>query len=135
VVAALFTGAALYINVAEHPSRRGLDDGALLRQWQPGYRRGFAMQASLVVIGFILGLLAWRQTGNGRWLLGAIVLFANWPYTRFAIMPTNQKLMAADPTRPGSDTRSLIETWARLHAIRTALGSAATVIFLWASMH
>jgi len=33
--------------------------------------------------------LAWWQTKNGAWLLGAVVIIANWPYTLFLMMPTN----------------------------------------------
>jgi hypothetical protein len=92
------------------------------------------MQASLAVIGCLAGLSAWWQTGNWAWLLGAVVLIANWPYTLLGIMPTNQKLMATEPASAGPESRALIEKWGGLHAVRTGLGLAATSIFLWASM-
>ena len=134
MVAALFAGAAFYVSVAEHPARLTLGDRALLTEWKPSYKRGAAMQAPLAMIGFLLGLLAWWQTGRSLWLLGAALLVAGWPYTLIVIMPTNRKLLAADPANAGSETRRLIEKWGALHAGRTALGLAATLIFLWASM-
>src|SRR5205085_2095074 len=100
--------------------------------WKPAYKRGFIMQASLAVIGFVLGMLAWWQTGVGLWLVGALVLVANWPYTLLVIRPTNNQLMAIDPTSAGRHSRKLIQKWSNLHAVRTALGLAATLIFIWA---
>ncbi|HKD66738.1 MAG TPA: DUF1772 domain-containing protein [Candidatus Binataceae bacterium] len=134
VVAALFSGAAAYVNLAEQPARLMLDDRALLVEWQPAYKHGFAMQAPLAVIGFLLGLLAWRYTDDWRWVMGAIILVANWPFTLLAIKPTNNKLMATDPSQAGPQSRALIQTWGRLHAVRTSLGIGATFTFLWASL-
>ena len=134
VVAAVFAGAALYVNIAEQPARLSIDDRSLLSEWKPSYKRGFAMQAPLAIIGFLLGLVAWWQTGVWQWGLGAIVLVANWPYTIYVIMPTNNLLMTIDPAAASDVSRDLIKQWGRLHAVRTALGIAATLIFLWASV-
>jgi len=119
-IAALFAGAAAYVNVAEQPARLGLDDRSLLTEWKSAYKRGFAMQAPLAIIGFLLGMVAWWQTGHWAWLLGAATLVANWPYTILGIMPTNARLVATEPARAGADSRALIEKWATLHAGRTA---------------
>jgi uncharacterized membrane protein len=104
----------------------------LLVEWKPAYKRGLIMQAPLAVIGFVLGILAWWQTGIWLWLVGALTLVANWPYTIFVIMPTNNELMAIDPTSAGPRSRELIHKWSNLHAVRTALGLAAILIFIWA---
>jgi hypothetical protein len=134
VVAAVFSGAALYINVAEQPARLGLEDRSLLTEWKPSYKHGLAMQAPLAVLGFLLGLAAWWQAEHVGWVIGALLMIANWPVTFFAIMPTNNRLMATDPAAAGPESRAMIERWGSLHAVRTALGFAACLAFLWASL-
>ena len=133
IIAALFAGAAVYISAAEQPARLALDDQALLAEWKPAYKRGAMMQAPLAMLGFLLGLSAWWQTADWRWCLGAFVLVANWPFTYAAILPTNNLLMATEPSQAGPASRALIETWGRLHAVRSVLGVGATLVFLWAS--
>jgi hypothetical protein len=134
IVTAVFAGAAVYINIAEQPARLNLDDRSLLIEWKPAYKRGLEMQAPLAIGGFILGSLAWWQSGNWLWLIGALTLAANWPYTFLGIMPTNRILMTTDPASAGSRSRELVIKWGSLHAVRTMLGFAATLIFLWASL-
>lgn len=134
VIAAAFAGAAIYINLAEHPARLRLPVGALLTQWKPSYARGFAMQASLAVLGGISGVLAWWGSRDGLWLAGAIVLVANWPFTLLVIMPTNLRLMATAPDSADAATRLLLERWGRLHAVRSVLGAIATLLFLMAAL-
>jgi hypothetical protein len=129
-VAALFTGAAFYVNFAEQPARLKLGDAAMLAEWQPAYKRGFAMQASLAVIGFVLGIAAWWPAGRAGFLVGALLMLANWPWTIFGMLSTNNTLMAIAPAEARADTRALINKWNRLHAVRTALGGVATIAFL-----
>jgi len=133
-VAALFAGAAFYVSFAEHPARSALDDRAQLQQWKPSYERGALMQASLAMIGFLLGAAAWWRTGELLWLAGAVVLVAAWPYTMLFIMPTNNALKAIQPTDAGPESRKLLERWGRLHLRRTLLGGLATALFLWAAL-
>ncbi len=131
-MAAVFTGAAIYINFAEQPARLQLDDRSLLAEWKTAYKRGYTMQASLAVAGGLFGFVAYFNALDWRWLLGAVVLLANWPYTMFVIMPTNRRLMDTPLEAVSAETRRLLERWGALRAGRSTLGLAATLIFLWA---
>ena len=90
------------------------------------------MQASVVIAGGFFGLVAFLSTFEWRWLLGAVLLLANWPYTIFVVMLTNRPLMDTHPEAATVETRRIIGRWGILHAGRSALGLVATLIFLWA---
>ena len=132
IAASIFTGAAAYINIAEHPARLGLDDKALLAQWKPSYARGYGMQATLAVVSGVCGLAACWVMGDWRWAIGAVLILANWPFTFLGIMPTNHKLNDVPIDKADAATRAMLILWGRLHAIRTFLGIAATLAYLWA---
>jgi uncharacterized membrane protein len=129
ILAALFAGAALYINVAEHPARMKLDAAYAVAQWSPSYDRGYIMQATLAVLAGVAGLAAWRELGGTLWLAGALLMLANWPWTLIVIMPVNKKLKAG----AGEATSALLDRWAMLHAVRTLLSFAAVICFAIAS--
>jgi hypothetical protein len=131
-IAALFTGAAIYVSVAEQPARLGLDDRALLTEWKPSYKRGAAMQARLALLAFLLGMIAWWQTGKTAFFIGALFMLAPWPWILLVIRPTNDALLATDPIKADGKTRALIVKWGRLHLVRTALGALGTIALLYA---
>jgi Domain of unknown function (DUF1772) len=128
--AAAFAGAAFYVGFAEQPARLQLDERALLAQWKPSYARGFAMQASLAVISAVFGFLASWQLHDWRWAVAATLILANWPYTLFVMLPTNKQIAAWPVEQAGAESRALIVKWGAMHAVRTALGLAATAGYL-----
>ena len=59
--AGLFCGAALYVNLVEHPARMSCGQELAVREFAPSYRRATIMQVSLALVGLALGLVAaWR---------------------------------------------------------------------------
>ena len=131
VFAAVFAGAALFVNVAEQPARLALDDPALLREWQRSYDRAAPMQGGLALLAALLGFVAAWQLHDWRLAVGALLIIANWPYTLLVIKPTNDRLHAIKPEQANAETRQAIISWGHLHGGRSALGVAATLVFLW----
>ena len=132
VVAALFAGAAIYVNVAEQPARLSLPDGPMLAQWQASYPRAAAMQASLAILGGVLAVVAYLALTDWRWLVAAALMLANWPYTLICIKPTNDTLKSIPVAAAGPEARRLVERWGTLHAGRSLLGSLAVLVSIWA---
>lgn len=129
--AGLFAGAAIYINLVEHPARMSLGPAVALREWAPSYHRATWMQASLAVAGTAAAVLAWLGGAGAGWLAGGILLAAVVPITLLVIFPTNRELL--DPATAGDLGRVgvLLARWNRLHALRSVLSTAAVVTFLF----
>ena len=129
--AGLFAGAAIYVNAVEHPARLSCGTDLALREFGPSYRRATVMQASLAIAGCVIGLWsAW--VASDVWLAsGAILLGSVVPFTLVVIRPTNHQLVdpALDPR--SQKASQLLIRWARLHAVRSVLSSAAFLLLLF----
>jgi len=126
----LFTGAAIYINFVEHPARMGCDTKTAATVWAPSYKRATVMQASLAILGFLSGLVVWLLSGGIMWLVGAVFIGSVVPFTFIAIMPTNHQLLTPGRDLASSETRTLLEKWGRLHAVRSVLSSIASLVYI-----
>ena len=127
-----FAGAAIYINLVEHPARMGCGTKIAATVWAPSYQRATVMQASLAIVGLASGIAVWILGGGVIWLVGAILLGLVVPFTFIAIMPTNNQILSPGRDLGSSETRALLEKWGWLHAVRSLLGLAASVVFVWA---
>jgi Anthrone oxygenase len=128
---ALFAGAALYINVAEHPARMLGDAQFALKQWAESYKRATLMQAPLALVGLVTSVAAWLSGASAWWLVAGLLIGAVVPFTLIVIMPTNHKLLAPDRDPASAEARALLERWGKLHAVRSVFSLIATVLMLW----
>ena len=129
--AAVFAGAAIYVNLVEHPARMSLDTRAAAAQWAPSYQRATLMQAPLAILSFLAGCTAWFLGGGAAWLIAALLIGVVVPFTLIVIKPTNDELLAAGRDLASAETRALLESWGRLHAVRSLLSVLSTVVMLW----
>ena len=130
LAAGIFAGAAIYVSAIEHPARLSCGTEIAVREFVPSYRRGAIMQASLAIAGCVAGVIGgWLRSditsGVAALLLGTVVAF-----TLIVILPINKRLL--DPTLDarGAEAARLLTRWGRLHAVRSALSSAAFLIFV-----
>jgi uncharacterized membrane protein len=131
VASGLFTGAAIYINLVEHPARMQAGTQLALTEFAPSYHRATRMQVSLAALGFVSALRAWRSSGDARWLVGGGVLVAVIPFTVLAILPTNKQLLDPATARDLEHAKQLLTRWGRLHAVRSIASLASLLLFVY----
>ena len=133
LAAGLFAGAAIYINVAEHPARMECGLPLAATVFGPSYRRAAVMQSVLALVGTFAGIVAWRLGGGVVWFVGAMSLFFVVPFTFMMIMATNKRLLDAHLDRTSEEARTLLVRWGRLHAVRSAARFLSFVLFVLAT--
>ena len=131
---ALFAGAALYINVAEHPARMQCGTELAATVFAPSYRRAAVMQVALVVVATISAIVSAWLENSVLWVGGALLLFAVIPFTLIVISSSVKQLLDPRLDRTSANTHTLLVRWGQLHAVRTVASLAATSIFLFAAL-
>src|SRR3989442_8790519 len=126
----LFAGAAIYVNLVEHPARMECGTEIAATEFGPSYRRAAVMQASLAAVGLAASMLAWLSGASVWWLAGGILLGSVIPFTLVVIIPVNKQLLAPALDKGSAQTRDLLSHWGKLHAVRSALSGIALIIFL-----
>ena len=131
VVAGVFFGAALYVNLVEHPARVSCGTEAAVQEFRPSYRRGAVMQGSLSAIGGLLALGAAWQLHDVHVGINAVLLALPVPLTILFIAPTTKRLLDPSLDATGVQAASLLARWNRLHWSRTTLGGLAFTLFIF----
>ena len=108
---ALFTGAAVYITLIEHPARMQCGVEIAATEFAPSYRRATVLQATCAAVGLMSSIAAWLAGAKFWWLIAGLILGSVIPFTLVVILPTNG--------------------WSRLHAVRSVLSGFALLIFLY----
>jgi hypothetical protein len=130
LTAAIFAGAALYINLVEHPARMTLDTKSATLEWATSYSRATWMQAPLALLSLFAGLGSWWLGGGIGWAIAALLIGAVVPFTFLRVMPTNKALLKSGRDLASVETRQLLVRWDKLHAVRTVLSVAAALLYL-----
>jgi len=128
---ALFTGAAVYINLVEHPARMQCGVEIAATQFAPSYRRATVMQATCAALGLLASFAAWLAGASFWWLIAGVLLGSVIPFTLIAILPTNKRLLSPTLDRQSVEAEQLLERWGRLHAVRSILSGIALLLFLY----
>lgn len=131
VTCALFTGAAFYINIAEHPARLECGTRIAATQFAPSYRRAAVSQVILASTSGISALVAFHLTMDKPWLVASALITSVIPYTFICIMPTNKILLDPNVDKDSPQILSLLKKWGRLHAVRTVMSLASLFIMFY----
>jgi hypothetical protein len=126
----LFTGAAVYLSLVEHPARMECGVEIAATEFPPSYRRATVMQAILAAIGLVSSIATWLAGASVLWVVGRVFLGSVIPFTLIVILPTNKQLLNPALDKHSAQTGQLLARWAMLHAVRSVLSGLALLLFL-----
>jgi hypothetical protein len=127
----LFTGAAIYISLVEHPARMKCGVELAATQFVPSYRRATVMQGTSAAVGLLASVAAWLAGATFWWLVGGLLLGTVIPFTLIVILPTNKQLLKPALDKQSAQSGQLLARWGRLHTVRSMLSALALLLFLY----
>jgi hypothetical protein len=127
----LFTGAAVYLSLVEHPARMECGVELAAAEFAPSYRRASILQATLAAVGLVSSIAAWLAGASFLWVVAGALLGSVIPFTLIVILPTNKQLLNPTLDRRSAQTGQLLARWGKLHAVRSVLGALALLLFLY----
>ena len=127
---AAFAGAAIYVNWVEQPARLALDEDALLSEWGPSDSRGVALLLGFALVSAVTGLIAYFESQDLRYMVGALIALSSWLYAFFVMAPLNNQILALHGPDIGA-ARALVRQWGFVEAGFAAIGVLASAVFVW----
>jgi Domain of unknown function (DUF1772) len=127
----LFTGAAVYLSIVEHPARMECGVEIAATEFPPSYHRASVMQVILAALGLLCSLLAWLAGATFWWFVAGVLLGSVIPFTLIVILPTNKQLLSPTLDKRSARAGWLLARWGRLHAVRSVLSGLALLLFVY----
>jgi hypothetical protein len=130
----LFTGAAVYVCLVEHPARMECGVRIAAAEFPPSYHRGTTLQVTLAAACLLSSIAAWLAGATFWWAVAGVLLVSVIPFTLVVILPTNKQLLSPTLDRRSAETSQLLTRWGALHAVRSVLGALSLLLFLYLSI-
>src|ERR1700675_1158415 len=130
----LFTGAAAYVSLVEHPARMECGVEIAATEFPPSYRRASVIQASLAAVGLVSSIAAWSARASFLWVVAGVLLGSVIPFMLIVILPTNKQLLNPALNRQSAENGRLLARWGTLHAVRSVLSGLALLLFLYLAL-
>jgi Domain of unknown function (DUF1772) len=127
----LFTGAAIYVSLVEHPARMECGVELAATEFPPSYRRGTIMQVTLAAACLLSSIAAWLAGATFWWVVAGVLQVSVIPFTLIVILPTNKQLLNPPLDKRSAQTGQLLARWGKVHAVRSVLSALALWVFLY----
>src|SRR5258708_585786 len=127
----LFTGAAVYVSLVEHPARMECGGEIATAEFAPSYHRGTILQVTLAAVCLLSSIAAWLGGATFWWVVAGVLQVSVIPFTLIVILPTNKQLLNPALDRGSAQTERLLARWGTLHVVRSALSALALLLLLY----